>query len=48
LWQVDDPDAVKELKVNRCSLLKGRRYQEDNYETWQVIDIDIARFVTEY
>ncbi|PFG11828.1 IS66 family transposase [Marinobacter sp. LV10MA510-1] len=48
LQQVDDPDAVKELKVDRRSLPKGRRYQEDGYETRQVIDIDILRFVTEY
>ncbi|EAZ98870.1 Transposase [Marinobacter sp. ELB17] len=41
-------DAVKELKVDRRSLPKGRWYQEDGYETRQVIDIDIARFVTEY
>ncbi|WP_040475083.1 DUF6444 domain-containing protein, partial [Marinobacter gelidimuriae] len=48
LKQVDDPDAVEALKVDRRSLPKGRRYQEDGYETRQVIDIDIARFVTEY
>jgi len=48
LRPVDDPDAVKALKVDRRSLPKGRRYQEDGYETRQVIDIDIARFVTEY
>ncbi len=48
LKQVDDPDTVKELNVDRRSLPRGRQYQEDGYETRQVIDIDIARFVTEY
>jgi transposase len=48
LQKVNDPDVVKELKVNRRSLPKDRRYTEDGYETRQVIDIEISRFVTEY
>ncbi len=48
LKQVDDPNAVEELKVDRRSLPKERRYHKDGYETRQVIDIDISRFVTEY
>ena len=48
LQKVNDPDVVKELKVNRRSLPKDRRYKEDGYETHQVIDIEISRFVTEY
>ena len=48
LQKVDDPDLVKQLKVDRRSLPKGRKYQQDGYETRQVIDIDISRFVTEY
>ena len=48
LQKVDNPDLVKQLKVDRRSLPKGRKYQQDGYETRQVIDIDISRFVTEY
>lgn len=48
LKKVDEPDAVQELKVDRSSLPKGRTYQEDGYETRQVIDIEISRWVTEY
>ncbi len=46
LQKVNDPDAMKELKVDRRSLPKGRRYSEDGYESRQIIDIDISRFVT--
>lgn len=48
LEPVDDPDEVTELKVDRRTLPKGRRYQEVGHEIRQVIDIDISRFVTEY
>ena len=48
LQKVDDPDSVKQLKVDRRSLPRGRKYQQDGYETRQVIDIEISRFVTEY
>lgn len=48
LEQVDDPDEVTELKVDRRTLPKGSQYQEAGHEIRQVIDIDISRFVTEY
>jgi len=48
LEQVDAPDEVTELKVNRRTLPKGAQYREVGHECRQVIDIDISRFVTEY
>ena len=48
LEPVDDPDEVTDIKIDRRSLPKGTQYQEAGYEARQVIDIDIARFVTEY
>ena len=48
LEQVDDPDEVTELKIDRRTLPKGPVYRDGGYEVRQVIDIDISRFVTEY
>ena len=48
LEPVDNPDEVKVLPIDRRTLPKGSRYQEVGHEHRQVIDIDIARFVTEY
>ena len=48
LEQVDDPDEVAELKIDRRTLPKGTVYREASHEIRQVIDIDISRFVTEY
>lgn len=48
LQPVDDPDEVEVLVIDRRSLPTGPRYREAGYESRQVIDIDIARFVTEY
>lgn len=48
LEKVDDPDEVCVLKVDRRTLPKGRQYREAGYESRQIIDIDISRFVTEY
>lgn len=48
LEPVDDPDAVTELKIDRRTLPKGPQYQDAGYEARQVIEVDIARFVTEY
>lgn len=48
LEPVDDPDEVTEIKVDRRTLPKGMVYREAGHEIRQVIDIDIARFVTEY
>lgn len=48
LEPVDDPDEVSELQIDRRTLPKGAQYREVGYESRQVIDIDISRFVTEY
>ena len=48
LEQVNDPDEVTELTIDRRTLPKGSPYQEAGQEIRQVIDIDISRFVTEY
>jgi len=47
LKQVDDPDKVKVIKVDR-SKLPPVRYRQVGFETRQVFDIDISRVVTEY
>ena len=48
LEPVDDPDEVTALPVDRRTLPRGAKYREVGYESRQVIDMDIARFVTEY
>ena len=48
LQPVEDPDEVEVLTIDRRTLPKGPRYREAGHESRQVIDIDIARFVTEY
>ena len=48
LQPVDDPDEVEVLTIDRRTLPKGAPYREVGHESRQVIDIDIARFVTEY
>ena len=48
LEPVADPDLVTELKVDRRSLPRGPQYREVGQEVRQVIDIQVARFVTEY
>ena len=48
LEPVDNPDEVKVLPIDRRTLPKGSQYREVGHEHRQVIDIDIARFVTEY
>lgn len=47
LQPVPDPDEIKTLEIDRSTLPQGK-YREVGYETRQVIDIDIARVVTEY
>ena len=47
LQKVDNPDRVKEIKVDRRTLPAGR-YRQDGFKTRQVFDIDISRIVTEY
>ena len=48
LQPVADPDEVEVLVIDRRTLPKGPQYREAGHESRQVIDIDIARFVTEY
>jgi len=48
LEPVAEPDEVKVLEIDRRTLPKGAHYREAGHEIRQVIDIDIARFVTEY
>jgi transposase len=48
LSPVDDPDEVLELNIDRRTLPKGHHYRQVGVERRQVIDLDIARFVTEY
>jgi transposase len=48
LQPVDDPDEVEVLRIDRRTLPKGSQYREVGHESRQVIDVDIARFVTEY
>lgn len=47
LEKVEEPDRIKELKVDRRCLPPGS-YKEAGYESRQVFDIDISRVVTEY
>jgi transposase len=47
LLQVDDPDEVEVLKIDRATLPKGQ-YRDVGYEARQVIDLDISKVVTEY
>jgi transposase len=47
LQPVVDPDEIKILQIDRKSLPHGQ-YREVGYESRQVIDLDIARVVTEW
>jgi transposase len=47
LQQVDNPDEIKEIPVDRNILPKGR-YHRVGFESRQVIDIDIFTVVTEW
>jgi transposase len=47
LRQIENPDDIKTLEVERSSLPHGH-YHEVGYERRQVFDIDISRIVTEY
>jgi transposase len=47
LQPVVDPDEIKILQIDRRSLPQGQ-YREVGYESRQVIDLDIARVVTEW
>jgi len=47
LQKFPDPDVVKDIPVDKTTLPKGD-YKDVGYESRQIIDIDIARVVTEY
>jgi len=47
LEQIEDPDDIKILKIDRRTLPKGH-YDEGGFVSRQVFDIDISRWVTEY
>lgn len=47
LKKVDNPDEIKELKIDRRTLPKGD-YKVAGYESRQIFDIKISRIVTEY
>ena len=47
LRQVDDPDDIKMLEVDR-STLPPSQYREVGFDRRQGFDIDISRIVTEY
>ena len=48
LKKVDNPDVVKEIKIDRRKLPAGQQYHSAGFEIRQVFDIDISRIVTEY
>jgi len=48
LKQVDEPDEVEQIKIDRRTLPKDKQYTEIGFEKRQVFDIYIAREVTEY
>ena len=48
LQPVEDPDTVTILTVDRQTLPSGMPYRDVGYEARQVIDLKIARVVTEY
>lgn len=48
LQRVEEPDAVKAVKVDRRTLPKGSAFRVVGYEKRQVFDLDISRVVTEY
>ena len=47
LRQVDDPDIIEIIEIDRRKLPAGR-YRQIGFERRQVFDIDISRVVTEY
>ncbi|MDQ7050520.1 MAG: IS66 family transposase [Enterobacterales bacterium] len=48
LKQIDDPDEIATIQIDRRSLPKGHDYQDAGFESRQVFDIEITRMVTEY
>jgi transposase len=47
LQKFSDPDVIEKIPVDKTTLPKGD-YKDVGYESRQIIDIDIARVVTEY
>jgi transposase len=48
LAKVDEPDDIKKILIDKRTLPRGETYTEVGYESRQVFDIDISRYVTEY
>jgi transposase len=48
LEREEQPDEIKDIKVDRSTLPRDGHFQPVGYEWRQVFDIDISRFVTEY
>ncbi len=46
--QIEEPDEIELLQIDRRTLPKGHHYQDAGFEKRQVFDIDISRIVTEY
>ncbi len=48
LTQIDEPDEVEYIEVDRRTLPKGHNYKDIGIERRQIVDIEINRIVTEY
>lgn len=48
LKQIEEPDQIDFLSIDRRTLPRGHDYQEAGFERRQLFDIDISRIVTEY
>lgn len=48
LMQVDDPDEIVDLTIDKEQLPANVSYQEKGYVARQVVDIKISKFITEY
>ena len=48
LKQVENPDQIVDLSIDRTTLPTNNSYKENGYIARQVVDITISRFITEY
>lgn len=48
LKQIEEPDDVEVIEIDRRTLPKGHTYKEAGFEKRQVFDIYVSRIVTEY
>ncbi len=48
LKQVDNPDEVEKIKLDKRTLPRDKTYKEVGFEVRQVFDIYVSRLVTEY